>query len=86
MTYEKALEIGGKEWKGKRVYFNTDEQKAFLHGVRIEGKDGYVDGEKISRNNLFKIRSTKPYFDIESGRLIGIIQKFASCAGYAEIK
>ena len=83
MTYEKAIEIGGKEWNGKRVYFNSDEQKALLHGVTIEGKDGYINGEKISRNNLFKIRSSKPYFDIETKEVKGLVEKFASCAGYA---
>ena len=85
MTKEKAIEIGGKEWNGKRVYFNGDEQKAALYGVKIVGKDGYIGNEKISRNNLFSIRSSKPYFDIATEKMEGLVS-FSKCSGYASPK
>lgn len=85
MTYEMAIQMGGKDWQGKRVYFNSEESKAALYGIEIKGKDGYKDGEKISRNNLFKITVSKPYFDIASGELCGLVSSFATCCGYAKI-
>ena len=85
MTYEQAIEMGGKEWNGMRVYFNTDQQKASLYGIEIKGKDGYKDGEKISRNNLFKITSSRPYFDIDTKELCGLVSGFAHCCGFANI-
>jgi hypothetical protein len=85
MTYEDAIQMGGKDWQGKRVYFNSDEAKAALHGVEIKGRDGYKDGEKISRNNLFKITSSKPYFDVATGTVCGLVTSFHTCCGYAKI-
>ena len=84
MTYEKAIEMGGKDWNGKRVYFSTDDSKASLYGITIKGRDGYKDGEKISRGNLFKITLSKPYFDIASGE-IKDMAKLSSCVGFAKI-
>lgn len=84
MTYEKAIEMGGKDWNGKRVYFSTDESKAALYGITIKGKDGYKDGEKISRSNLFKITASKPYFDIASGE-VKDMAKLARCVGFATV-
>lgn len=86
MTKEKALEMGGKEWQGKRVYFNSDDQKAALYGVTIQGKDGYIDGEKISRSNLYKITVSKPYFDVATEELCGTIPSFSICSPYASPK
>lgn len=85
MTYEMAIQMGGTDWQGKRVYFNSDASKASLYGIEIKGKDGYKDGEKISRNNLFKITVSKPYFDIASGELVGLVSSFSTCCGYAKI-
>lgn len=88
MTYEKAIEIGGTEWKKgstHRVYFNSMEAKAAIYGIEIKGKDGYIDGEKISRSNLQKVRVSEPFLDVDSGELMGIVKKFSSCAGYGSI-
>jgi hypothetical protein len=88
MTYEKAIEMGGTEWVGgdhHRVYFNTDSQKAALYGVTIKGKDGYKDGEKLSRSNLFKLTSSRPFFDVKTGELVGLVENFARCIGYATL-
>ncbi len=85
MTYDQAIAMGGKDWNGKRVYFNSDQSKASLYGVTICGKDGYKDGEKISRSNLYKITSSKPYFDVASGEIVGKVESFARCVGYASI-
>ena len=85
MTYQQAIDMGGKDWQGKRVYFNSDQQKAALYGIEIKGKDGYKDGEKISRSNLFKITVSKPYYDIASGELRDIVTSFALCSGFAKI-
>lgn len=85
MTYQQAIDMGGKDWQGKRVYFNGDAQKAALYGIEIKGKDGYKDGEKISRNNLFKITVSKPYYDVATGELKDIVTNFALCSGFAKI-
>lgn len=85
MTYQEAVDMGGKDWNGKRVYFNLDSEKAALYGIEIKGKDGYKDGEKISRNNLFKITVGKPYFDVATGELRDTVSSFALCSGYARI-
>ena len=88
MTYSKAIEMGGTEWTGgdnRRVYFNSDAQKAALYGVTIQGKDGYIGTEKISRNNLYKITTSRPYFNVKKDELAGMVAKFAGCAGYAQI-
>lgn len=84
MTYDQAIAMGGKDWNGKRVYFNSDQSKAAIYGIDIKGKDGYKDGEKISRNNLYKITSSKPYFEVETGKIVGFIDNFAGCVGYAK--
>lgn len=85
MTKQEAIDMGGKEWQGKRVYFNDLDQKAALYGITVKGKDGYKDGEKISRSNLYKIAVSKPYFDVASGQLCDIVTSFALCSGFAKI-
>ena len=85
MTYEKAIEMGGKDWNGKRVYFNDAATKAALYDVTIQGKDGYKNGGKISRSNLYKITSSRPYFDIASGELKDMASGFSRSCDYANI-
>lgn len=85
MTYQQAIQMGGKEWQGKRVYFSTPDQKAAIYGVEIVGKDGFKDGEKISRSNLYKITSSSPYFDIAAGELCGLVKKLAACSSFAKV-
>jgi len=85
MTYDEAIQMGGTDWQGKRVYFNGDSQKAALYGIAIKGKDGYKDGEKISRSNLFKITVSKPYLDVATEKMCGLVDSFASCVGFAKI-
>jgi hypothetical protein len=76
MNVEKMIDFGGKDWNGKRVYFNGEvAYKAIGLEYMVYGRDGnkktsYLNGEKISNNKAFDIAKDF-YFDIAKQTFVG---------------
>lgn len=78
---EKMIAFGGKEWSGKRVYFNGEvADKAIGLEYMVYGrksakgtncKSSWLNGEEVSNNSAFKIREDF-YYDIESEKFVGV--------------
>jgi hypothetical protein len=82
MTYEKAIKMGGKEWKGgdhHRVYFNG-EAKRDLYGLEVGYyKTGNVswatrNGERISNTKARRYLNSNPYYDVNKKEMCGMIE------------
>ncbi len=80
MNLEKALEIGGKEWKGgnnHRVYFNQ-EALIVLYGLKGEKivngrpRKWSRDGEKISNNKVFSLFNRNSYYDVVNDKMVDV--------------
>jgi hypothetical protein len=83
MTKEKALELGGKEWKAgdkHRIYF-TEEGKRRLYGLEginvINGRPRkwLKDGEKISNNKVFSMMVRNTYYDVVEDKLVDVMSE-----------
>jgi hypothetical protein len=84
MTKEKALQIGGTEWKKgdkHRIYFN-DEAKKKLYGLEginvINGRPRkwMRCGEKISNNKVFSMMVRNPYYDVVEDKLVDVLTEY----------
>jgi len=75
MSVEKMIAFGGKDWNGKRVYFNGEVAYKAI-GLTCENyksgqiKNATLNGEKISNNKAFGIAKDF-YFDIEKQTFVG---------------
>ena len=74
-TRDEALKIGGKEWGGKRVYFNDGAKEALLELEVSHYKHGGIssaktDGKFISNSKANKMLANKYYFDIATSQII----------------
>lgn len=73
---EKMVKFGGKEWNGKRVYFNGQvAEKAIGLEYMVYGREGnkktsYINGQLISNNRGFSLKKDF-YYDIEAGKFVG---------------
>ena len=80
MTREKALEIGGKEWKGganHRVYFNQDALVTLygLEGINVVNgrpRKWLKDGDAISNSKVSTLFAKRSYYDVVSDKLVDV--------------
>jgi hypothetical protein len=80
MTKERAIELGGKEWKGganHRVYFNR-ESLITLYGLEglnvINGRPRKWNrlGEPISNNKVFSLLTKNAYYDVVKDKMVDV--------------
>lgn len=84
MTKEKALAMGGKEWKAgdkHRIYFNHEAKNALygLEGINVingRPRKWLRNGEPISNNKVFSLMGTNPYFDCVTNELVDVNEKY----------
>ena len=82
MTYDRAIDIGGTEWKKgnlHRIYFNDEAYRQVVKDemglVYTQYKTGNIksatlNGEPISNGKARKMLPYKIYFDVADGKMV----------------
>lgn len=79
----KLEEMGGKDWNGKRYYFNEWQKYSSL---KIDRNKAEFAGEKISNSKAEKMLSGKVYYDIEKAVFVAEGFKISDAVNEALVK
>ena len=79
----KLEEMGGKDWNGKRYYFNEWQKYSSL---KIDRNKAEFAGEKISKSKAEKMLSGKVYYDIEKAVFVAEGFKISDAVNEALVK